>query len=606
MSILLSVQEISKSYGTQTLFQNLSFTLSEGERVGLIGPNGAGKSTLLRILAGQSQVDRGEVAPRRGLKVGYLEQVPSFPKDATVESVVQNFEGSNQDWEFHGTVQEYLSKLSLDGSRGVFPHTPVAQLSGGWKKRVALARELAKRPDLLLLDEPTNHLDVESILWLEQSIARASFAILCITHDRLFLQRISNRILEIDRRLPEGILSISGSYADYLEAKEELLLAQEQRQAAMKNTLRQETEWLRRGPKARGTKQQARIQRAQALSEELNKVQDRARNREMDLQFSSEERSPKKLIEVKNISKVVGGKTLFSDLSLTLAPKSCLGLLGENGCGKSTLLRVLLGQESPDSGSIQRASALSFAFFEQNRESLDPQLSLLKTLCPTGDHVHYREQAIHVRSYLDRFLFNPAQMEMPVGRLSGGEQSRLRLAQLMLQPANILVLDEPTNDLDIATLDLLRDCLKDFPGAVLLVTHDRFFLHEVATQILAFGPGHSSEAGKITSFASLDQWETWHNALEPIKPSEKKSLPNPEKSKIKKKLSYLEQREFDGMEAKIETLEKQLQDLHQESQSQEVCSHAQRLLEITGKIYDLEKQIEACYARWAQLEAQQA
>ncbi len=606
MSILLSVQEISKSYGAQNLFRDLSFTLAEGERTGLIGPNGAGKSTLLRILAGLSQPDTGEVAARRGLRVGFLEQVPDFAPDATVESAVRGPDFDDHDWEHHATVQEYLSKLSLDGSRGVTPQTRVAQLSGGWKKRVALARELAKCPDLLLLDEPTNHLDVESILWLEQFLARASFAVLCITHDRLFLQRISNRILEIDRRLPEGILSVTGSYADYLETKEQLLLAQDQRQAAMKNTLRNETEWLRRGPKARGTKQQARIQRAEALSEELDQLQERNRSRDMTLNFASEERRPKKMIEAKGISKSIGGKPLFSNLNLTITPKSCIGLLGENGCGKSTLLRILLGQETPDSGSIQRAENLSFAFFEQNRESLKPEVSLLKTLCPSGDHVHYREQPIHIRSYLDRFLFNPAQMEMPVGRLSGGEQSRLRLAQLMLRPANILVLDEPTNDLDIATLNLLRDCLADFSGAVLLVTHDRFFLNEVATQILAFGPQGSNEAGNITLFASLDQWENWHSQLKTLPPPEKKSENTPEKTTPKKKLSYMEQREFDGMEDKIADLEAQLTALHSESENPEVITNSKRLLELSEKISSLETEINTCYQRWAQLEGQLA
>ncbi len=606
MGIIISIQEISKNYGAQNLFRDLSFTLSDGERVGLIGPNGAGKSTLLRILSGQSQADSGNLAPRRGLRVGFLEQVPQFTAAATVESAVMASNPDTHDWEFQATVQEYLSKLSLDGSRGVLPQTPIEQLSGGWKKRVALARELAKRPDLLLLDEPTNHLDVESILWLEQFLARAPFAVLCVTHDRLFLQRISNRIFEIDRRLPDGILSVSGTYADYLESKENLLRVEDQRQAAMKNTLRRETEWLRRGPKARSTKQQARIQRAEALSDELGQIQDRTRNREMGLNFAAEERRPKKMIAAKGISKSIDGKPLFTKLDLTITPKTCVGLLGENGCGKSTLLRILLGLEAPDSGSVKHADNLNFSFFEQNRESLNPEISLLKTLCPSGDHVHYRDQPIHIRSYLDRFLFNPAQIEMPVGRLSGGEQSRLRLAQLMLRPANILVLDEPTNDLDISTLDLLRDCLTDFPGAVLLVTHDRFFLNEVATQILAFGPQGSNEAGSITTFASLDQWETWHRRLEPAANSENASAAVTEKSKGKKKLGYLEQREFDGMEAKIQELEDQVLALRKESEKPEVVTDAKRLLELSESITELESKMNGHYARWAELEKKQS
>lgn len=603
MGILLNIQDLTKHYGSQHLFEHLSFSLDEGERVGLIGPNGVGKSTLLRILAGESQPDGGTLAARRGLRVGYLAQVPEFPEGIQVEAAVQGAGSDPHDWEFHGTVQEFLSKLSLDGSRGVGPQSLVAQLSGGWKKRVALARELAKRPDLLLLDEPTNHLDVESILWLEQFLAKANFAVLCVTHDRLFLQRIARRILEIDPRLPEGVLSVKGSYADYLETKEQLLAAQDQRRAVLQNTLRRETEWLRRGAQARSTKQRARIQRAGDLADELEEIQARRPQREVGLDFAAEGRRPKKLIEAKQVAKSLGGQNLFSNFSLTVSPGSCIALLGENGCGKSTLLRILLGLSTPDTGTVTLAPGLSFAFFEQNRESLDPERSLLKTLCPDGDHVHYRGQPVHIRSYLDRFLFRAPQAEMPVGRLSGGEQSRLRLAQLMLNPANVLVLDEPTNDLDIATLDLLKDCLLDFPGAVLLVTHDRYFLNQVATKILAFGPQGSSEAGRITTFASLEQWEAWHRDLMvPVAPPK---APPAAPKQTKKKLGYLEQREFDGMEAKIEGLEAQLAELQEASALPEVASDAVRLQELLTQMNALETEIAACYERWAQLEQKQ-
>ncbi len=603
MGILLSVQQISKSYGAQGLFRDLSFTISEGEKIGLIGPNGAGKSTLLSILSGQGRPDAGTLASRRGLRLGYLAQNPTFPQGATVESALHEANPDPHDWEFQAVVEEYLSKLSLDEAHGIRPNSGMEQLSGGWKKRVALARELAKRPDLLLLDEPTNHLDVESILWLEKLLGGSRFAFLCITHDRLFLQRISNRILEIDRRLPEGLLSITGDFADYLESKEQLLSAQDEREAVLKNILRRETEWLRRGPKARGTKQQARIQRAEEMRGELGQIKERSRSQSLGLDFGTEERGPKKLIDAREISKAMGGKTLFHPLDLTVRPKSRIGLLGANGCGKSTLLRILLNQEAPDSGHIQWADSFSFAFFEQNRDALKPEVSLLKTLCPTGDHVHYRGQAIHVRGYLDRFLFSPAQAELPVGRLSGGEQSRLLLAQLMLKPANVLVLDEPTNDLDIATLDVLRDCLIDFNGAVLLVTHDRFFLDEVATQILAFGPQGTAEEGRITGFASLTQWESWHAGLELVPAVETSPERSPEPAPAaKKKLAYLEQREFDAMEGKIHALEEQLAGLRTETEHPDVVSDAQGVLKLTQRISTLEAEIEACYRRWAELE----
>ncbi|MCE9625906.1 MAG: ATP-binding cassette domain-containing protein, partial [Deltaproteobacteria bacterium] len=390
MSILISTQKISKTYGSRTLFRDLSFSLEEGEHVGLIGPNGAGKSTLLRLLAGGSAPDGGTISSRRGLCVGLLEQIPTFEPNATVESSIHTSAAHEHDWEFQARSQEWLSKLSLDGTQGVGPETKVAELSGGWKKRVALARELAKVPDLLLLDEPTNHLDVESILWLEGLLAKAPFASLTITHDRLFLQRIATRILELDPSLPEGILSIPGDYADYLEVKEQLRHEQERRESVLKNTLRRETEWLRRGPKARGTKQQARIQRAGEIAEELSDVSSRNRVRGVGIDFAAEEARPKKLVEAKGISKSLGGKSLFSNIDMLITPQSRIGLLGPNGCGKSTLLRVLLGQEAPDTGEVKRADTLSVAYFEQNRETLNPNVTLLKALCPSGDHVEFR------------------------------------------------------------------------------------------------------------------------------------------------------------------------------------------------------------------------
>ncbi|MFO1464170.1 MAG: ABC-F family ATP-binding cassette domain-containing protein [bacterium] len=607
MSLLLNAQGLRLCYGARTIFSEINFSIEAGEHVGLIGPNGAGKSSLLRLLAGLASPDAGTLSLQRGLKVGLLDQVPNFPPGASVESAVRGDFGDCHEEEFSARLGEWLSKLSLDGSRGVGPASPVAELSGGWKKRVALARELVKDPDLLLLDEPTNHLDVESILWLEALLARAPFATLTITHDRLFLQRIATRILELDPALPEGILSVPGSYADYLEAKAALLAAQERREAVLQNTLRRETEWLRRGPKARGTKQQARIQRAGEIGEELDELQSRSRSRAVGLDFAAEERRPKKLIEAKAVSKALGGRKLFANFDLLITPQSRIGLLGPNGCGKSTLLRVLLGQEPPDTGRVEVSDSLQAAYFEQNRESLDPKVTLWKSLCPAGDQVEYRGRPVHVRGYLDRFLFRPEQLEMPVGRLSGGEQSRLLLAKLMLRPANLLVLDEPTNDLDIATLEILQDCLKDFPGAVLLVSHDRYFLNEVCNRILAFGPQGSSAEGEIVAFASLEQWEDWHAALE--YPSEKPAEPRPAKRDVpekKKRLSYLEQREFDGMEARIHEAETKAAALRAESETPANLSNAQRLLELSAALAEAEREIEALYRRWAELEARAA
>ncbi len=619
MAILVSAHQIKKSFGPRPLFEDLTFAIESGERIGLIGPNGAGKSTLLRVLAGEYPVDEGRLSLQKGLRIGFLEQVPRFSSGATVQSVIEGGVANPDDWESIGLAQELMSRLLLDTLESG-PATPVEQLSGGWQKRVALARELAKKPDLLLLDEPTNHLDVEGILWLEEFLARAPFATLTITHDRAFLQKVANRILELDRRNPGGLLSVNGGYVDYLEAKEQALSSQERLELILKNTLRRETEWLRRGAKARTTKQQARIQRAEQLKDEVSELEYRNLSRNARIDFQSAEKSPKKLIEAKEISKSYDGRKLFSRLNVSIRSGSRIGLLGPNGCGKSTLLRVLVGQEPPDSGQVARSESLSIAYFQQTRDTLDPEATVLKALCPTGDQVHYRGSPVHVRSYLDRFLFNPMQMEMSVGRLSGGEQSRLLIAKLMLQEANLLVLDEPTNDLDMATLTVLEDALLDFPGAVLLVTHDRYFLDQVANQILAFS-GEDSRDGNVVSFEGLGQWEDWHHqqAARAREEAAQKRVPSqaaPQAASSRadaaagggkrRKLSYMEQREWDSMEETIQEVERQLAELVAESERPEISTHAIRLAELTSQMSQLQTQLDQLYERWAELEAKQA
>lgn len=609
MAILVSAHELTHSFAGRTLFENLTCSIQDGERIGLIGPNGAGKTTLLKILAGKISAEGGTVSYQRSVRIGFLEQIPQFQPDRTVRSTVQEGIPHPDHWEEMARVEEYLSKLSLDGSHQVSPEDAVERLSGGWKKRVALARELVKQPDLLLLDEPTNHLDVESIVWLEEFLRNAPFALLTITHDRLFLQKVSNRILELDRRNPTGLLSVNGSYADYLERKEHLLGTQQQREKVLKNTLRQETEWLKRGPKARGTKQQARIDRALDLQQEVNTLSDKNKTPTVAMHFQSAESQPKKLIQAKKITKSHQGKLLFSELDLLIVSGARIGLLGANGCGKSTLIRVLLGMESPDQGSIQRSDLLEVAFFEQNRETLDPEQTVIQAVCPEGDHVNYQGSFIHVRGYLDRFLFSPEQMKMKVRQLSGGEQSRLLIARLMLKPANLLVLDEPTNDLDLATLNILQDCLTEFKGAILLVTHDRYFLDQVATQIVSFPFSSNANTGKLTSFADLFQWEEWFKQQQKESrklgesPKKRENPPSASLNSKKKKLSFNEQYEFEGMEEKIHAAEQELQRLADESAHPDNISNALRLTELHAKMGSLKQTIDQLYARWAELEA---
>jgi ABC transport system ATP-binding/permease protein len=600
VSILITAAGLTHGFGVRPLFEEVGFTLSDGDRVGLIGPNGAGKSTVLKILAGVLAPDRGSVARRSGLRVGYLPQTPTFADGLSAREALRAAvpaSAAESDWEREALVDELVSKLEL-----AEPEAPVAQLSGGWQKRIALQRALLGEPDLLLLDEPTNHLDIDSILRLEAMLAEARFAVVLVTHDRLFLQRIANRILELDRRNNGGLLDVAGDYATYADRKVAVMAAQERREEVLRNTLRRETEWLRRGPAARTTKQQSRIQRAGALSEEVAELGARNRERSLAMDFAGQGGKPKRLIEARGISHRYDDRVIFDKIDLTIAPGTRLGLLGPNGCGKSTLLRVLIGEETPSEGTVLRADVLRVGAFEQDRGSLDPDLSVADTVCPDGDFVDFRGTRQHRVGYLERFLFSGEQASVPVGRLSGGEQARLLVARLMLRPANVLVLDEPTNDLDLATLTVLQDALTSFDGAVLLVSHDRYFLDQVATQILAFHT-HPAERGRVTAFSDLAQWELWYPSQTPTRARANASAPgNAAPAGKKRKLGFKDQREWETIEARITAAEDQVRALEAESTRPEVAVDAGRLVTLMEEIATARAEVDRLYARWAELQ----
>lgn len=603
--ILVNAHNLEKTFASKTLFRGVSFSVDDRERVGLIGPNGAGKSTLLKILAGITDTDGGQVTRKKGLRLGYLEQTPTFKKDEGVLSTILSRCSHPED--FYAKAYELMGLLELTKFGEDFD---VAKLSGGWQKRVALARELVSEPELLLLDEPTNHLDITSILWLEEFLAAAPMSVLMVTHDRLFLTRVATRIIDLDPRNPNYILSVDGDYLKFLEAKEYELNALKRHETVMKNTLRRETEWLRRGAKARQTKQKARTEAAHRLADTVSELENKNRHQVVGLDFGEVDKSPKKLIEAKSISKSYGDKILFKDLDVLITPKTRLALLGHNGSGKSTLIRVLLGMEKPDAGSVFIGSTVSSAahdikvsYFEQTRETLNPVLSVFRNICPEGDFVSYRGSAMHARSYLDRFLFSREKAELPVAKLSGGEQARLRIAQLMLKEAQILVLDEPTNDLDSDTLDVLENALSEFNGAVILVTHDRYFMDAVANQILAF-PEENFSDRRLQKFASYIQWEEWHSN-EKGKNSTLAANVGEKATKSKKKMSYKEKFELENMESVIGSLEKQLEVATAKSQDPQILANSKELQAAYTEIARLQSEIEQKYARWAELTALQ-
>jgi ABC transport system ATP-binding/permease protein len=592
MALIESCSDLSKSFGSRQLFTGISLGISEGERLGLIGPNGSGKSTLLRILSGQIEPDSGSISLRRNTRVGYVEQQAEFAPGQTAAEVIGEAIASD-----HLDELEHSARVNQSLGRAGFTDGTVRTetLSGGWRRRLAIARELARQPDLLFLDEPTNHLDIEGILWLEKLLAAASFASVVVSHDRYFLDNVVNDMAEIERVYPEGIFRVEGGYSTFLERKADFLLAQSSRQESLANKVRREVEWLRRGPKARTGKSRARIDEAGRLMSELSDLETRSWKRTTQIDFTATDRRTKRLVSVENLSKGLGGRTLLRDLSFTLTPGTRLGLLGLNGTGKTTLLRMLAGEMQPDGGRIERADALRTVYFDQAREQLDISQTLRQGLGAHGDTVIFQDRPIHVAGWAKRFLFDSGQLDRPLASLSGGEQARVLIARLMLQPADLLLMDEPTNDLDIPTLEVLEDSLTEFPGALVLVTHDRYLLDRVSTAVLGL-----DGQGDAVMYADYSQWEQAQFA--PKAKVEKAAPIAPPKSAAKKKLSYLEAREWEQMESRILEAEQEAEAIRAEMQSPEVVSDGPRLQSCYARLQEAEARVAALYDRWAELE----
>ena len=595
MSLIFSLKNISKTFGDDTLFQDLCIDFKLNEQLGLIGMNGSGKSTLLKLIAREIEPDEGHIVGKTGLKFIYLPQQDFLDPEKTVQEILYSSVSNDifDERQSHKIVQSSLGKGGFED-----PDILSKNLSGGWRKKLAISRALCCQPDILLLDEPTNHLDINGILWLEDILKTARFSFIVVSHDRQFLENICLNVMEIGKYYHRGFFKIQGQYKKFDKERKKVLQAQLSQQASLASKMRREDEWLRQGPKARSTKAKYRIEQANNLREQLNilkqKNQDTA---SVYIDFSATGRQTKKLLTALHLKKSINSKKLFSDISFQLGPKFCLGVVGENGSGKSTFLSILEKQIKPDEGKVQWAENLKIAVFDQNRSKLDPELTLKQALNPAGgDSVNYKGRPVHVVTWAKRFLFMPDQLDMQVKKLSGGEKARVLLANIMLSPCDILFLDEPTNDLDILSLEVLEESIKQFPGAVVIVSHDRFLMDRVCHKILYLDSGKSAHF--FRNFDQILQYRK-ENTLE--KPAKQK------KNKAKKKsasiaFTYKEKYELENIGKKIEAQEDLVKDLTNQIQEPDTINDPEKMKLFCSKLEQAQKQADTLYERWEFLE----
>jgi len=622
MPPILNAQSVTKQFGARPLFREISLTVEDGDRIGLIGPNGAGKSTLLALLAGQVEPDSGELAVRKRARAAYVPQDSRFAPGLTVRQVLEAALAAA-----HVNESEREGRLrELTGRAGFADlNAEAAALSGGWRKRLAITEAMVIEPEVMLLDEPTNHLDLAGIEWLEELLRASQFAAVTVSHDRYFLEATCSQIVELNRVFADGLLRVKGNFSHFLEEKQLYLESQSKQQDSLRNRVKTEIEWLRRGPKARTTKSKARIDTANEMIGQLAAMDSRTSVSSVGIDFEASQRKTKRLVEFSAVAcnvpaspapdepgTVLPPRRLFTGLNFILTAGMKVGLVGPNGSGKTTFLRLLLGEIDPAQGSIRRADALRMVYFSQLRE-LDEGLTLRRALAPEGDGIVYQGRTVHVASWASRFLFTGEQLNQPVRNLSGGERARVLIAKLMLEPADVLLLDEPTNDLDIPTLEILEENLLDFPGALVLVTHDRYLLNRVSSTVLGLdGRGH------IGRFADYAQWEDWLDEMgeaDPDAPDQRKAAFKPDGSSAtqrtgaespsasgsKKKLSYLEAREFAAIEQRVEESDARLADARDRVEHPEVATNATLLQQALLELDSAQHQNDALYARWAEL-----
>ena len=593
---IVSLDHIRMAYGHLPLLDDASLLIEAGERVCVIGRNGTGKSTLLQIIGGDVVPDAGTVWRQPGLRIARLEQDVPLSTDRPVREVVaEGFKdhGHVETWHVDISVDMVIDRLDLPAD------AIVSTLSGGWRRRVLLARALVAQPDVLLLDEPTNHLDIEAMMWLESFLAEYPGAVVFVTHDRAFLQRVATRIVELDRG---RLTSWPGDYETFLEKKDAWLANEQIQHEKFDKKLAQEEAWLRQGIKARRTRDEGRVRALMAMRNE--RAQRRGQIGQVQLQADSAERSGQMVFEAKDVSKSFGGRPVVLGASFRVIRRDRIGLIGPNGSGKTTLLRMLMGELEPDSGDVRRGTNVQVAYYDQQREQLDPERTVFDTVGEGNDTVTVNGRTQHVHGYLRDFLFPTERANSPVKALSGGERNRLLLARLLTRPANVLVLDEPTNDLDIETLELLESYLVDWPGTLLLVSHDRAFIDHVVTSTLVF-----EGDGRVQEFVGgYEDWLRQKSAQQ--LPIANRESPRPAKvpptgnAGDKKKLSFKEQREIEELPRRIEQMEAEQDGLHARIASPEFYKESSDdIARALARIDELKDSLHDAYARWDELDS---
>lgn len=579
---ILNIEHISKIFGDKTIFDDVSLGVHQGDKIGVLGVNGTGKSTLLKIIAGLETADEGEVIFGRGIRTAFLPQNPEFPDGAKVLSYVTEGKHDPDGGEPVSEAKTILTKLGICDFEETVDH-----LSGGQKKRVALARTLVDPADVLILDEPTNHIDNDMALWLEDYLKRFKGVLIMVTHDRYFLDRVTNKIAEIDKG---KLYTYDSNYSGFLALKtqrEEMELAAERKRRSL---LRTELEWVKRGPQGRGTKQKARLDRYEQLKNMEGPGE--ARNVEMD---SVGTRLGKKTIELHRISKAYGEKKLIKDFTYIILRDDRLGIIGPNGCGKSTLMKIITGRLVPDSGEVVTGDTVKIGYFAQENEDMEDDIRVIDYIRDVADYIQTPGGKISASQMLERFLFTPSMQYTPLSKLSGGEKRRLYLLKVLMDAPNVLVLDEPTNDLDIATLRVLEDYLDSFQGIVLTVSHDRYFLDRIAGRIFAFQGG-----GEIKQYEG--GYTDYLRAVKPAeqtKPKEKTDKKSWKQKDTRLRFSYKEQREYETIDEDIERLEEKIASVGQ--QMEENASQYTKLAELTEEKSKLEEQLNGKMERWVYL-----